>query len=301
MKLFKYDSNGIKLWEVADSSSSSYNEVQDIKFFNSFIYVLKNNRSNYIGSDILKYNTAGQLINSFNYNDSLFDLNVKGFSIASSGNLYIYGDRNNDIFVLKVKADSILGWVKYIDGGMNMTDKCNSASIDRNENIYLEGIGNWDISNNYSEMFTSKVDSNGSLQWLDLYHEPAWTWATGNAITLGNQNDFYIGGTAYIAGSGAVSILRKYTENDFTIIRENGINQIKVYPNPASDFINFYFPNNIEAANLTISDVAGRLIISEKIFGAQKSISVSILNNGIYFYAFKKDHQQSTGKIIIQK
>ena len=108
VKIFKYDFNGNRLWEVNDSGSSNYNEVINIQYFNSCIYILKQNKNINTGFEIQKYDLSGQLLDTFAYEDSLSDIEVKNFLIAPSGNIYFYGNREalSDIFALKIKSDS---------------------------------------------------------------------------------------------------------------------------------------------------------------------------------------------------
>lgn len=74
---------------------------------------------------------------------------------------------------------------------------------------------------------------------------------------------------------------------------ENSLkNNIKVYPNPATEKI------NVESAleiKLTITDLVGKIIIAES---AVNSINVSALTPGIYFLNIKSGNEQSVVKFI---
>ncbi len=56
---------------------------------------------------------------------------------------------------------------------------------------------------------------------------------------------------------------------------------IAVYPNPATDF---FYIQNASGAELTISDMNGRVVVSRNNISSEKeAISISTLNNGVYF------------------
>jgi hypothetical protein len=57
--------------------------------------------------------------------------------------------------------------------------------------------------------------------------------------------------------------------------------RITIYPNPAHDFLNIDVPAN--EIMVTVSDINGRKIKSEKLSGTQKDINISKLPKGIYF------------------
>ena len=81
--------------------------------------------------------------------------------------------------------------------------------------------------------------------------------------------------------------------------------QIKIYPNPTSDFINVYLSNcKNENINAEIYDVLGNLVYSES-FELHTSdiihqINISNLNDGVYIIKFQTKDQTETQKIIVK-
>jgi hypothetical protein len=74
---------------------------------------------------------------------------------------------------------------------------------------------------------------------------------------------------------------------------------IVLYPNPASDKI------NIEAANLSsytykITNLLGKVVLTEEVNNRATSIDISGINKGIYFLSVESNGQNATRKIIIQ-
>jgi hypothetical protein len=77
------------------------------------------------------------------------------------------------------------------------------------------------------------------------------------------------------------------------------MNDISVYPNPSSDYVNVSIGN--KSFQLAIYDITGRHI---KSFDLSKSINIieitdiSSFKNGMYLFSFYNDEQKITKKII---
>lgn len=83
---------------------------------------------------------------------------------------------------------------------------------------------------------------------------------------------------------------------------ENEIESANVYPNPASDKVNFDFGNNT-IESLTITDMNGRVV--ESVHGANTFVTVDLngLENGVYFYnaVDNAGNVISTNKFVVNK
>jgi hypothetical protein len=90
-----------------------------------------------------------------------------------------------------------------------------------------------------------------------------------------------------------------YSEQDITSIFEINGAELKVYPNPADDFIVFDLDNNLHAAIVEIFDFQGRKVLEEKL-STKKEISISHLNSGVYFYRLGQNEKSYTGKFIVK-
>jgi len=73
--------------------------------------------------------------------------------------------------------------------------------------------------------------------------------------------------------------------------------QIRVYPQPATDNIHVSVPDQEEYSNYTIADVSGKKIRADRLNG--KEISVSDLQNGIYFLNIHSAHNDYFTKILV--
>lgn len=74
-------------------------------------------------------------------------------------------------------------------------------------------------------------------------------------------------------------------------------NNFFVYPIPAKDLINFSNPNNFDVKQVTITDVTGKLVVSNPTISSN-SIDVSNLQAGVYFITFTTDGGSTVKKFI---
>jgi hypothetical protein len=77
----------------------------------------------------------------------------------------------------------------------------------------------------------------------------------------------------------------------------NDLNEIEIYPNPASNNIQF---NAKTAYTIEIIDMYGKLI-EKHAASTNRNIDVSMLSNGIYLFKFSNNNSSITKKIIISK
>ena len=78
-----------------------------------------------------------------------------------------------------------------------------------------------------------------------------------------------------------------------------------VYPNPTNGNLNIEFIGNNSDYVVTFFDIAGKEVLSEKIYNANgkttTTINTSVLNNGVYFVNVATSGVSSTTKVIVQK
>jgi hypothetical protein len=100
------------------------------------------------------------------------------------------------------------------------------------------------------------------------------------------------------------------TEQDFYVdnrpneLEKQVLNSdIKVYPNPASDYLNFSAESNKEA-NVTMYSVDGKEVGKEYSVGGKINMDVSNYAPGVYLYQFKENDENSniikTGKVVVK-
>ena len=86
---------------------------------------------------------------------------------------------------------------------------------------------------------------------------------------------------------------------DETVLTEN---TISFYPNPATDQITLAYTGNQSLNTLRITDIQGRLVkqLDLTTFNGSRTIDISTLNNGLYFFQVDNGQSTVTTKVIIK-
>jgi hypothetical protein len=89
-----------------------------------------------------------------------------------------------------------------------------------------------------------------------------------------------------------------YSGGTSTNITEFENSVVNVYPNPASESVNFSWKDNDEALSLQIYQITGAKVIEQTVYSG-KPVSISQLENGVYLYKLLNGQQNvKTGKMI---
>jgi hypothetical protein len=90
--------------------------------------------------------------------------------------------------------------------------------------------------------------------------------------------------------------------NPVSAITETGAQAVNftVFPNPANDHIAVFAPDNFEGAELTISDISGRLLIKTTMVQPVTAVSTQSWAPGIYLVAVSTGQNKRVRKIMIE-
>ena len=79
--------------------------------------------------------------------------------------------------------------------------------------------------------------------------------------------------------------------------------EIEIYPNPASDFVNFDIEmQNVQSASIVIYNMMGQEVVRQYIKDSHVSINVSDLTDGIYFYSLIVNNETvKTNKLVVRR
>ncbi len=117
--------------------------------------------------------------------------------------------------------------------------------------------------------------------------------------TFANVDPTYV----YNVGKAAVGALQHFATASTSQlateeIKQNALESVKVYPNPAKDYLQVELPKEIKNFRLEISDMTGRLILNKE---NESRINLSGLSDGAYMVTVKSDGKTAVRKVIISK
>ncbi len=203
----------------------------------------------------------------------------------------------NDMHNLAMWNGSNWSSLGDIDGS-GMGDNVVSAMCAYNGHLFIGGnfgscgstsssnLGMWDGSS-WSSIGTGM---DGEVNSLAVYH-----------------NELYIGGSFTNAAGTSVNNIAKYSPNIGIQPIDVKINSIKVYPNPAIDYVQISWINEQSSKIiLSITDITGRILF-EKNEGEiavgfhQELVPVNYLSNGIYFVTLNSTDRKYSLKFQINK
>jgi hypothetical protein len=87
-----------------------------------------------------------------------------------------------------------------------------------------------------------------------------------------------------------------YSEQDVVSTKESIKSNVKVYPNPASDYINVDIAGQANNATLSLINAQGQVVLSKTIQNHEQ-INISNLTKGMYLYKISTNGNVFTGKI----
>ncbi len=137
---------------------------------------------------------------------------------------------------------------------------------------------------------------NGGQQWSRL----------GNNMPIIPVYDIEIDESTnrLIAGTHARSMMSFPIDSLVIVTGENEEvlnNEMTIYPNPASNKVNFELPATNQLLTLNIFDFSGKNVISQIISGPQNQIDISELQNGNYIIQLAGDGIYLTDKLVVIK
>jgi len=74
--------------------------------------------------------------------------------------------------------------------------------------------------------------------------------------------------------------------------------QLTVYPNPASDFLQFDLPKDDMPASVELYNAAGQQVISQQL--TDNTLMLKDLPSGFYSYQLRRDDRVYSGKVIVE-
>ncbi len=117
----------------------------------------------------------------------------------------------------------------------------------------------------------------------------------GGAITLTDSDGTVIYATNGNYGAGETT---QFSSNGILGVTQSQLDNISLYPNPASTVLNL---KNAENATIQVYDILGKMILSQENISMDEQINVANLQTGTYFMKISKDNLVTTKRFLISK
>lgn len=238
--------------------------------------------------------------------------NTHSIAIKSDGTMWSCGPANWGALGLglPVTASNVLvftqigtdtNWQKIAVGlGHNLAIKTNGTMWSWGINNTGQ-IGNGTIDTTVSNFVLSPYQIGTSTDWLAVgtgshnsfalkTDNMLWAWGSDGIGMLGDQ-DTTIKPSPISIDCIALQIQLSTDE----IVPTSAA--VKVYPNPTSSLLNIAI-NNLQAADITLYDIQGRLILSEKMTGTEHQLNISHLERGTYLLRVNSGNKVETIKVV---
>jgi len=75
-------------------------------------------------------------------------------------------------------------------------------------------------------------------------------------------------------------------------------NQLNIYPNPVTDVLNVQWNNTTETATLSIHDLSGRLVLSERVANGNAVLDLSNLSSGNYILELQTEEGSLRKQVV---
>ena len=208
---------------------------------------------------------------------------------------------NNDICLLKYDSNGNQLWVDSYNGTANGDDQATDIALDGSNNIFLtgmiNGIANYDyatikftMAGGMSNVLTYNGTNNDADLPQSILFKNNFIFVTGSSVGVNSQSDF-----TTLKYDPATLATTNFTANS---------SQIKVYPNPAKNFVTVDLSDitnlDVTTLKIAISDMIGRTIITNKVSSTVTELNTQNLRTGTYILQVTEGNKNiATKKIII--
>ncbi len=290
------------------------------------------------GSHLTKFDSAGGLIwTKILENLSIVDIvtdkyNNIYFSGCFHDTLLIQQNPNNnqsisfisngddDILIAKFSPGGNLTWAKHIGNQFHDHPKAlhtgnnalyysgsYSITVEVGDSVFTSKIPFADEY--YQNSYLAKFDLEGNFQWARNLNSPGWakiygitTDTHGNVyLTGGIKGDITLDGTYYPYKGDRDFFLARIAENPTGIHSAAEHTKIRIYPNPARDYIHIRIPAHIRIRNIRLYSIEGRLMKTSQTVKRRKNIDVSTLPAGQYLVKIQTDKTQYIKQLVIAR
>ncbi len=142
----------------------------------------------------------------------------------------------------------------------------------------------------------------GSITTLTAQGASTYSWSTGDltpviTTTLIQSNTYSVVGTNTLTGCSAATVSAFFAALCEGVAEESGLGDVKIYPNPTSDFIHLEIGKN-PGLQIDLKDALGHVVLEKKNLKSSEWLDLTTLPRGIYFMRIQNESQKKVVKII---
>ncbi|MBL7778488.1 MAG: T9SS type A sorting domain-containing protein [Chitinophagales bacterium] len=302
--------NAIRTSNVFDFGWGFYNSASHhVVGTNFFLVKLPNGKLKKFYVEKLLYDTAFiiRYANIDNTNEQVLNIRKKDYL----GKNFVYLNLENNALMDKepLRTDWDLQFIKYT------ASKGSSRE-------YEPEVGVW-LNKGWSAARRADTDVN-SFDFTGIAVSPSmsavgWNWKTkyfndGSRDAQANFSYKVIDSLAYLLTKGNKNYKLVFTDFSTTtgnigfnlqelwatdIIESAPVLSSKVYPNPTENFVTIEIP--VQDAEVTITDLAGRTVVYQRLTDTINTLNVSALSKGVYLVGVSSGNQKSTHKLVLAR
>lgn len=273
------------------------------------------------GSDsdawIVEFNPAGEIVWQGTYGGTQNDkawkvlitpdngLLIGGYARSEDGNINIANNAQSlDFWVLKLDAARNIEWQKKFGGSVN--DNLFNMAIDDDGYVLMGSTNSPDLGEGAElhgsfDQLLVKIDFEGELQWMKTLGGS--DMESMGSIFIEEDGSYIVAGTTSSIdgdvsnsyGLGDVWIV-KLEGDEIMNVNDLNLSSIRIYPNPAQDFINI--SNEKEISRIAVVDVSGKQLLNKTVNSKNEALNISQLPVGIYILKVESGEEEKSFKII---
>lgn len=173
-------------------------------------------------------------------------------------------------------------------------------------------VGNHSGGYTWKDIWVFKINSTGEMEWQQCFGGIANETLENRGVVKKSDYNFVIAGSTTWSPSFDVDCdcqnntypdywLFEILDTTVTVTEIPEYDDIEVYPNPANSILNISLPEsyNFDKANLNLTDITGKTILTFDIAEHSFPLDVSHLNSGIYFLRISNNEILKTLKVLI--
>jgi hypothetical protein len=229
------------------------------------------------------------------------------------------GSQTRDIWLVKIDLTGNIIWSKCYGGTKNETPHRIFQTEDGGFIVFGEAesfdgdvTGNHSAGPGISDIWVFKIDSVGQLIWQQCIGGNGYERIESGVVDNGDGS-YVIASTIYDFNSGQVECpttngsyqvwLIKVRDTTVVSVHEKPLaeNTVKVYPNPATEYVLFELQKPIHTGSITIADIYGRDVAQIPVIVDKTVWDTRGVVPGVYLYKGEMNKTTISGKILIMR